>query len=44
MQVHCQQCDTGIRLACVLEVYRPKDTAKVNSLEGCYLELEKVFR
>ena len=24
-------------------VYRPKDTAKVNSLEGCFIEMGKVF-
>ena len=26
-----------------VEVYRPKDTAKVNSLEGCFIEMGKVF-
>ena len=25
------------------EVYTSKDTAKVNSLEGCYIEVNKVF-
>lgn len=26
-----------------VEVYRPKDIAKVNSLEGCFIEMGKVF-
>lgn len=28
---------------CPVEVYGPKDTAKVNSLEGCFIELGRVF-